>query len=109
MFKSLEDFFFASIALTTMAAGLLLFAALPFGPGPASAADAPVRYEASDQVVRDALPPEWIPETPAPTSVSGPWHFESAEPNRSAAPGKVRPDRLSAPEGWTYDAGAPTE
>lgn len=32
-------------------------------------------------------------------AVAGPWAFESAAP--AAAPGRNRPDRLSAPEGWT--------
>jgi len=43
-------------------------------------------------------------------AVAGPWPFESASPAASAgAPGKTRPDRLSAPEGWTYEATAQTE
>jgi hypothetical protein len=35
-------------------------------------------------------------------TVSGPWVFESAPAAPARDPGKNRPDRLSAPEGWTY-------
>ena len=42
---------------------------------------------------------------PSPTvQASEPWNFESAAPKPSRAPGRSRPDRLSAPDGWTYNA-----
>jgi hypothetical protein len=46
---------------------------------------------------------EPIPVEIAPrAAVAAPWAFESATAAPERDPGKNRPDRLSAPEGWTY-------
>jgi hypothetical protein len=73
-------------------------------PGPAAVG---ATQRTSSSTVIEAVPqqqflyPEtpWTPEAPA----SSTWPYESRGAGPAGPPGVKRPDRLSAPEGWTYD------
>lgn len=85
------------------AAGALLVGLLAFEhPHTSNAAESP-RALVSSAVAQQAprIETNWM-QAPDRLAVAGPWPFESAAPAPAKAPGKMRPDRLSAPEGWTY-------
>jgi len=85
------------------AAGALLVGILALEhPHTSKAAESP-RTLVSRAAAQDAPRIEPISAQAADRlAVAGPWPFESAAPAPAAAPGRMRPDRLSAPEGWTY-------
>lgn len=55
--------------------------------------------ERSSATDPDQAQQAWLPGA----STAAPWPFEQRAPGPQAAPGKKRPDRLSAPEGWPFD------
>jgi hypothetical protein len=97
----------ALAALGGFAAGALLVALAAFErstPGTDESAGIPVQYHAPQPAVEF---PVASTQAWQPSAVSGPWTFEGGTPQPRGGPGRKRPDLLSAPEGWTYDA-APT-
>jgi hypothetical protein len=94
--------------LAGFAAGVLMASLIALEQSPSSQAAESPSLPAS---TIDAPGPEPIPaEVPArAASSAAPWAFEAATATPARDPGKGRPDRLSAPEGWTYVAGGPAE
>ena len=87
--------------LAGFAAGALLVGVLALEQTPTSRAAESVRPAVFSPAPQDAPRIELIStQAPDGLAVAGPWAFESASP--AGAPGRARPDRLSAPEGWTY-------
>ncbi len=83
------------------AAGALLVGILAIEQTPTSSAAESPRPAMLSTAPLDAPRIEWISTQPSNRFADAdPWPFESAAP--AAAPGRARPDRLSAPEGWTY-------
>lgn len=70
-------------------------------------ATAPVAQHAA--TVPGSAPQEALPaavssrDWPKPEATS-PWPYESAADKAAGAPGRDRPDRLAAPEGWTPES-----
>jgi hypothetical protein len=96
------------VGFTGFAAGALLMALVAFQPAP-KAAESP-RIPVSSSARHDAVRLEGISiYTPERAAPAGPWPFESATLASARAPGKARADRLSAPEGWTYEAAASSD
>jgi hypothetical protein len=99
----------ALIGLAGFAAGALTVALLALTRHPATMTGESARVPTSNSVLHEARPTvntlddnrQW-PILGEPFSA---WPFESATPAPAQVPGKKRPDRLSAPEGWTYQAG----
>ena len=62
---------------------------------------------ASNGASQDASQPTVFYQTPDGPAVPWPepWGFEKAPGKQASAPGRNRADRLSAPEGWTHQAG----
>jgi hypothetical protein len=96
--------------LAGFVAGALVVGLMAFGTNPDASAGESLRVPVASRVEQDTARVEtawtYIADRPA---VAGPWPFESAPHAPLGAPGKARPDRLSAPEGWTYDAAERTE
>jgi hypothetical protein len=94
------------IGLGGFAAGALVMGLLTFSGQPAPAGVQTDALPAPVATPRDPMPPmtgiDGIRSWPAPGRPSD-WAFEGASPAAETAPGTRRPDRLSAPEGWTYD------
>jgi hypothetical protein len=89
--------------LAGFAAGALLVGLFAVEHPPTSSAAESLRPAVLPASARVAPPVEAIStQNPDRLTVVGPWPFESAAPAPAAAPGRMRPDRLSAPEGWTY-------
>ncbi|HWY73422.1 MAG TPA: hypothetical protein VNW98_07250 [Burkholderiaceae bacterium] len=96
--------------LAGFAAGALLAGTVLSAPAPAPSAGDWLRVPVASSIAQDMVRVEPISTfVPDRLAVAGPWPFESATPASAGAPGKKRPDRLSAPEGWTYEADARTE
>jgi len=96
--------------LIGFAAGALLVGTVAFGPRPAPATHDSFRIPVASGTAQGVVRVEAIATyTPDRLAVAGPWFFESATAAAAGAPGKTRPDLLSAPEGWTYDAAERTE
>ena len=103
MFKPLEKLLFGSVAMTGFAAGALMVASIKFGAQPASAADAPLRAEPASTAAHDAPGVNAMPAgVSGPLPAPGAWPYESSDGRPRGNPGKMRPDRLSGPDGWTY-------
>jgi hypothetical protein len=107
---AVSAFLIGLTGLAGFAAGALLVGTVALTPRPTPTGDLlgiAVASSSSHDVARVEPVSTYAPDRLA---VAGPWPFESASPAASAgAPGKTRPDRLSAPEGWTYEATAQTE
>ena len=91
------------IGLVGFAAGAVLMGlvALTRQPGPVAAVSP--RLPASNLAPSDVAPTPTMPYGSRAWSTqaeSSPWPFESAS-GPARAPGPKRPDRLSAPDGWT--------
>ena len=98
------------IGLAGFAAGALLVGTVALGSRPVPTADESLRVPVTSRTAQDAVRVETTSiYAPDRLAVAGPWPFESATPASERATGKMRPDRLSAPEGWTYDAAGQTE
>jgi len=103
----------ALIGLAGFAAGALTVALLALTRPPTTITGESARVPLSNSVLHEVGPTvnplddnrQW-PILGEPFSA---WPFESATPASAQAPGKKRPDRLSAPEGWTYEAGERTD
>lgn len=94
----------ALTGLAGFAAGALLTGLVAFTRHPVPIATESPRTPASNLAPNDVVQ---TPTTPYgdrawPNQAEPfPWPFEAAGPAR--APGAKRPDRLSGPDGWTYD------
>jgi hypothetical protein len=99
----------ALVALAGFAAGAVVVGLLALARHPASTTEDSVRIPASNTGAHEEVPaPTLITrdrEWPPPAEPF-PWPFESSTRGSASVPGKKRPDRLSAPEGWTHDADA---
>jgi hypothetical protein len=96
------------VALAGFAAGAFLMGLVAFVRQPAPIVGDTGRAPTSKAPARDAVSTPMMiePGRPWPSPAEPfPWPFESATPASAPTPGKKRPDRLSAPEGWTYEAG----
>jgi hypothetical protein len=94
----------ALTALGSFAAGALVALA----PHSASGSNASARISAELGAPPSAAgPPPASTEAPPPPAVpaTAAWSFEAATPQPRGGLGRKRPDRLSAPEGWTYEPG----
>jgi hypothetical protein len=89
------------VALAGFAAGALVVGLLALNQHPAPIVDksipAPMARGASEANWEPAAAPQADPPT---------WPFESGTPAPARPPGAGRPDRLSAPDGWTYEQSA---
>ncbi|HEX4598963.1 MAG TPA: hypothetical protein VH278_14310 [Burkholderiaceae bacterium] len=93
--------------LAGFAAGVLMAGLIALDQTPPSQAAESPSLPASTV---DGSKAEPIPvEVPAQAAAAAPWAFEAATAAAARDPGKGRPDRLSAPDGWTYAAGGPAE
>jgi hypothetical protein len=98
-------FLMGFVALAGFVTAALLVGMLALGPRPVSIADDSLRVPATSSSAQDLARVVAISiYAPDRLAAAGPWPFESATPGSERAPGKTRHDRLSAPEGWTYDA-----
>ena len=103
----------ALIGLAGFAAGALTVALLALTRHPTTMTGESGRVPASNSVLHEMGQTvntlddnrQW----PIPGEPFSAWPFESARPAAAQVPGKKRPDRLSAPEGWTYEAGERTD
>jgi len=87
--------------LAGFVAGVLLAGLISLEQTPRSeAAESPSLPAASIEAPRAEPIPVEVPSRAAPVVV--PWVFESATAAPARDPGPTRPDRLSAPDGWTY-------
>ncbi|HWY73058.1 MAG TPA: hypothetical protein VNW98_05410 [Burkholderiaceae bacterium] len=94
------------IGLVGFVAGALTVGLLALTRPAAPIAAETARLPASSGVLRDAVPTTAVVDRDrswSPQADPFPWPFESATPRPVRAPGSNRPDRLSAPEGWTHD------
>jgi hypothetical protein len=92
------------IALAGFAAGALVVGLLALVRHPAPAAGESARMPASGTVLHEADPASTIMTRDTEWPSRGepfPWPFEATTPASAVAPGRNRPDKLSAPEGWT--------
>jgi hypothetical protein len=106
---AVSAFLIGFTGLAGFAAGALLVGTVAFAPHPTPTDDSlriGVTSSASQYAARIEATSTYAPDRLA---VAGPWPFESAASAAAGAPGKMRPDRLSAPEGWTYEATGQTE
>jgi hypothetical protein len=104
----LEDFFFGFTTFTALGAGVLLVASLSAGARTALAADPPLHTSPESAAEVAPLVEGFSSDPLDRLMVEGRWPFESVDaPSR--VPGRARPDLLSAPGGWTYDAAGPSE
>jgi len=97
-------------ALGGFAAGALLAGALALLRHPAGSAaeGGPGQAQYHAPPVATERPAAYEPASSSPAAaVQGPWHFEAATPPPPGGPGPHRPDRLSAPEGWTPEPAGP--
>lgn len=96
--------------LVGFAAGALVMGLVALSQDPETDVAARVVVPASNRAVHEAPEPTFyqVPDGPAVTWPQ-PWPYEAAARKRADAPGPKRPDRLSAPEGWTQEAAGKTE
>jgi hypothetical protein len=93
-------------ALAGFVAGALLVAVLAFTRHPLPVPSETVAVPMSSAADGDATK---TPELdgyrawPGQADQALTWPFESGTPGRERPPGAGRPDRLSGPDGWTYD------
>jgi hypothetical protein len=93
--------------LAGFVAGVLVAGLISLEQTPSSQAAQAPGLPASSIYVPRAEP---IPvQDPTPAVTVAPWAFESVTAAPARDPGLARPDRLSAPEGWTYAPGGPTD
>jgi hypothetical protein len=96
----------AWIALAGFAGGALLMGVLAFTRHPvptvAETVAVPISSAASGEAARTATAPSRDSTWPGRADEASTWPFESGTPAHEHAPGPKRPDRLSAPDGWTY-------
>ncbi len=96
------------VAVAGFAAGALAMALVTSGPGPApvvgEAAHAPAAVAAAHDPASVPMLIEQGSELPMRADPLA-WPYEAKAPAPAAPPGRTRPDRLSAPEGWSYNRG----
>ena len=94
------------VALAGFAAGALAMALVSFGSSPSPAvggtAHAPQPAAAAHDPASVSMLIEQGSELPMRADPLA-WPYEAKAPGAGAPPGRARPDRLSAPEGWSYD------
>jgi hypothetical protein len=92
-------------ALAGFAAGALVVAVLAFTRHPLPVASEPVAVPMSSAAGGDGKEPELNSDRAWPGQADQvlTWPFESGTLAREHPPGASRPDRLSGPDGWTYD------
>ena len=94
------------VALAGFAAGALAMALVSFGSSPSPAVGEAARAPQPAAAAHDpASVPMLIQQgSELPMRADPPaWPYEAKAPTPAAPPGRTRPDRLSAPEGWSYD------
>lgn len=95
----------ALIGLAGFVAGALVMGLVAFARHPMPSVAESTRTPASTSIPHDmgspATAPYWERTSPSQAEPF-PWPYEGAAPARP--PGANRPDRLSAPDGWTYDS-----
>jgi hypothetical protein len=89
--------------LAGFAAGALLVGVIALDQAPASQAAESHSLAMPSAAARQA-PRIEVASPQIPAQAAAPWPFESTASAPARDPGKNRPDRLSAPEGWTYTA-----
>ena len=87
--------------LAGFAAGALVVGVIALDQAPASMAAESHSLAMPSAAARHA-PQIEVASQGLPAQAAGSWPFESTTGAPARDPGKNRPDRLSAPEGWTY-------
>ena len=97
----------ALTALAGFAAGALLMGVLSFTRHPvptvAEKVAVPISGAASGEAAKTVGARNRDSAWPGQADEALTWPFESGTPAYEHVPGPKRPDRLSAPDGWTYD------
>jgi hypothetical protein len=97
----------ALIAMAGFTAGALLMGLLAFTRHPmppvAETVAVPISSTASGEQTKAIGALNRDSTQPGQADEALTWPFESATPAHEGIPGPRRPDRLSAPDGWTYD------
>ncbi len=88
-------------------AGALVMGLLAFSQDSQPRTGQALQAPASNRASQDASQPTVFYQTPDGPAVPWPepWGFEKAPAKQAGAPGTKRADLLSAPEGWTHQAG----